>query len=134
MGPRSNERGNHHSMIISTNFDGRLQWGHVQMNVEMTLEPKKVTSDSQASMGPRSNERGNNLPAHYILWQKRIASMGPRSNERGNGDERAERFVRVSASMGPRSNERGNWLNKKGWMKYGRASMGPRSNERGNRR
>ena len=60
-----------------------LQWGHVQMNVEISRRCFTSLFLYLASMGPRSNERGNKK-----LWEaeKELckASMGPRSNERGN--------------------------------------------------
>ena len=50
-----------------------LQWGHVQMNVEMTSRADYSNQSVVASMGPRSNERGNlqALPCRdfYILLQ-----------------------------------------------------------------
>ena len=38
---------------------GVLQWGHVQMNVEILLRYNGNLKLDMASMGPRSNERGN---------------------------------------------------------------------------
>ena len=58
MGPRSNERGNTANALSP--LEGiTLQWGHVQMNVEIAVFCVKNAHNYLASMGPRSNERGN---------------------------------------------------------------------------
>ena len=58
MGPRSNERGNYPNPNPNSKLKS-LQWGHVQMNVEMGMHNRIQAPPSPASMGPRSNERGN---------------------------------------------------------------------------
>ena len=131
MGPRSNERGNQDSLVIAMMIK-TLQWGHVQMNVEISSALLSKTKTLPASMGPRSNERGNKMS-----WTEQsaqvTASMGPRSNERGNSYDATGTCKMRLASMGPRSNERGNVCANTITTQSLRASMGPRSNERGNR-
>ena len=82
MGPRSNERGNdYYNRLFHS--DQQLQWGHVQMNVEIPYRNLRISKTYNASMGPRSNERGN-FDSLDSINDVRMASMGPRSNERGN--------------------------------------------------
>ena len=67
-----------------------LQWGHVQMNVEIVGDGDLRDALDTASMGPRSNERGNIL-AKNEKKDFSFASMGPRSNERGNTFEKVQK-------------------------------------------
>ena len=106
MGPRSAERGSIVTHGIS--FAVRsLQWGHVRLNVEVSVHEGWGREKSDASMGPRSAERGSVVYGAAAVGVV-FASMGPRSAERGS----QSLLLRLTgppgrASMGPRSAERG---------------------------
>ena len=80
MGPRSAERGSPGTDELRSEPASWLQWGHVRLNVEITLTNWSSLAQL-ASMGPRSAERGSR---HFGGVEFRIRFSGATLAERGS--------------------------------------------------
>ena len=83
MGPRSGERGNKRVSSKDALRSNRLQWGHVQVNVE-TLRGRARADNGGGGLQWGHVQVNVETNATAAAVQAALASMGPRSGERGN--------------------------------------------------